>query len=206
MRSDIRSAMLCDHSLRMSFAFFVRLKVTIPAGRSIFAKTVLDVTRLDKNSSDSWTKRQTKKIRKINQNSMKKQPFDRMSSKHIIIILTEFQLKNSQLPWRRIASYWGREPQRWAASAAAMANFRTQTAQLRPLSSVIPGFFRLIPPPYGSQFNLIFSPFEGHRFQICSKTFWVHSCVSFLVFLSDGFPGTNRQNTVVGGVEMFAFD
>ena len=63
-RSCIRVLRLCDHSLRISLDSLCELKVTMPAGRSIRAKTVLDTTSSERNDSVSWnsTKKKLSKL------------------------------------------------------------------------------------------------------------------------------------------------
>ena len=49
-----------DHSLRVSDESFGGRKTTIPAGRSILANTVFDVTKSERKRSDSYKIKQIK--------------------------------------------------------------------------------------------------------------------------------------------------
>ena len=53
-KSCIRALRLWDHSFRISLDSLWALKLTMPAGRSILANTVLDTTSSERNNSVSW--------------------------------------------------------------------------------------------------------------------------------------------------------
>ena len=65
LRSCIRVLRLCDHSLRISLDSLCALKVTMPAGRSILANTVLDTTNSDRNNSVSWKRNKGKLSKQV---------------------------------------------------------------------------------------------------------------------------------------------